>query len=188
VIAQAEGAGLIGPLLGGVLRPARLARLAAIEGDALLRLAALAVVVREDAERLRERLRLSNAEGDRLEAAARTLETLHGLKAPPSLGDLRALLFQRGRTAARDAAALAAVDAGATAGDALWTAARRFLADTPAPLMPFTGADLLARGVPPGRGVGAALKSLQAKWIRAGFPREPERLAELLNEAMAELE
>jgi len=188
VIAQAEGAGLIGPLLGGVLRPARLARLAAIEGDALLRLAALAVVVREDAERLRERLRLSNAEGDRLEAAARTLETLHGLKAPPSLGDLRALLFQRGRTAALDAAALAAVDAGATAGDALWTAARRFLADTPAPLMPFTGADLLARGVPPGRGVGAALKSLQAKWIRAGFPREPERLAELLNEAMAELE
>ncbi len=55
------------------------------------------VVVREDAERLRERLRLSNAEGDRLEAAARTLETLHGLKAPPALGDLRALLFERGR-------------------------------------------------------------------------------------------
>jgi len=188
VIAEAEGAGLIGPLAGGVLRPARLARMAGFDGDALLRLAALAVVVREDAERLRERLRLSNAEADRLEGAARTLETLHGVEAPPSLGDLRALLFQRGRRAALDAVTLAAVDAGAGPSDAPWTAARRFLADTPLPLMPFTGADLVARGVPPGRGVGAALKSLQAKWIRAGFPREPGRLAELLNEAMAELE
>ncbi len=53
--------------------------------------------------------------------------------------------------------------------------------------MPFSGADLVARGVPPGRGVGEALKSLQAKWIRAGFPREPERLAKLLDEALAEL-
>jgi tRNA nucleotidyltransferase/poly(A) polymerase len=187
VVAEADGAGLLGPLLGGVLRPARLARLAAFEDDALLRLAALAVVVREDAERLRDRLRLSNAESERLAAAARTLETLHGLEAPPSLGDLRALLFERGRTAALDAAALAQIDAGAAADDSRWTAARRFLADTPQPRLPFSGADLVARGAQPGRGVGAALKSLQAKWIRAGFPREPERLAELLEEAMAEL-
>jgi tRNA nucleotidyltransferase/poly(A) polymerase len=182
VIAEADGAGLLAPLLGGVLRPARLARLAAFEADALLRLAALAVVVREDAERLRDRLRLSNAESDRLAAAARTLETLHGLDAPPSLGDLRALLFERGRTAALDAAALAQAESG----DSRWTSARRFLADTPEPRLPFSGADLVARGAAPGRGIGAALKSLQAKWIRAGFPREPERLAELLDEAMAE--
>jgi poly(A) polymerase len=183
VAAEADGAGLLAPLLGGVLRPARLARLAAFEDDALLRLAALAVVVREDAERLRDRLRLSNAESERLLAAARTLETLHGLAAPPSLGDLRTLLFERGRTAALDAAALAEADSG----DISWTAARRFLADTPQPRLPFSGADLVARGAQPGRGVGAALKSLQAKWIRAGFPREPARLAQLLDEAMAEM-
>jgi poly(A) polymerase len=109
------------------------------------------------------------------------------VSAPPSLGDLRALLFERGRAAALDAAALAQADSGAAADDARWTAARRFLADTPAPQMPFSGADLVARGVPPGRDVGAALKNLQAKWIRAGFPREPERLAALLTDALAEL-
>jgi poly(A) polymerase len=40
--------------------------------------------------------------------------------------------------------------------------------------------------VPPGRGVGLALKRLQANWIRAGFPREPEVLARLLAEAVGD--
>ena len=190
VLALADGAGLVGPLLGGVAYPARLARLARIElgDDAVLRLAALAVVVREDAERLREKLRLSNAESDRLDAAARALESLHGLTVPPSLGDLRIALFERGRMAARDALRLAHVDSGVAEDDSRWLAAARFLADTPEPRLPFTGAELVARGLPPGRQVGAALKALQAKWIRAGFPREPERLAQLLAQALEEID
>ncbi len=177
---------------GGGPRPARLQRIAEIEAarasgpDALLRLAAFAIAVREDAERLRERLRLSNAESDRLDVAARGLEALHGLSAPPSLGHLRALLFQRGARGAIDAASLAHAEGGAAAADPRWLSAYRFLADTPPPQLPFSGADLVARGVPPGRGVGAALKTLQANWIRAGFPREPETLARLLAEAIAE--
>ena len=35
-----------------------------------------------------------------------------------------------------------------------------------------------------GQRVGATLKKLQALWIRAGFPREPEALARLLDEAL----
>jgi hypothetical protein len=35
-----------------------------------------------------------------------------------------------------------------------------------------------------GRRVGETLKTLQALWIRAGFPREPEALARLLDEAL----
>ena len=191
-LAEADGAGLVGPLIAGVARPARLARIAAIETarasgpDALLRLAGLAVAVREDAERLRERLRLSNAESDRLDVAARGLEALHGAMAPPPLGDLRALLFERGAQGALDAATLAHAESRAAASEARWLSAYRFLADTPPPRLPFSGADLLARGIPPGRGVGAALKTLQAKWIRAGFPREPDALARLLAEALAE--
>jgi tRNA nucleotidyltransferase/poly(A) polymerase len=186
VIAAADGAGLFAPLALGVLAPARLTRLIELEPapDALLRLGALAVRVREDAERLGERLRLSNAEGQRLEAAARALEALHGLEAPPSLGDLRILLFERGRQAARDALALAEAEARRGGDAARWRSAQRFLADTPIPRLPFSGADLLARGLAPGRGVGAALKTLQANWIRAGFPREPEVLARLLDEAL----
>ena len=192
VIAAADGAGLLAPLLGGIARPARLATAVAIEAargveaDAGLRLAALATAVREDAERLRERLRLSNAEGDRLEAAARGLESLHGRAAPPTLGDLRVALFERGRVAAIDALTLAHAESGAAADDAGWRSAHRFLSDTPIPRLPFTGADVVARGVAPGRGVGATLKALQANWIRAGFPREPETLARLFAAALEE--
>jgi len=187
VVAQADGAGLLAPLFGGVLRPQRLARLVEIEAtpDPLLRLGALAVVVREDAERLRERLRLSNAEGQRLEQTARAAEAWHGRETPAALGDLRAALFQHGPRAALDAALLTHADSRAAPDDPGWMAARRFLADTPPPRLPFSGADLLARGVPPGRGMGVALKKLQADWIRAGFPREPEVLARLLAEAVA---
>jgi poly(A) polymerase len=192
VVREADGAGLLAPLLGGIAQPARLARVAAIEkaraeaADPLLRLAGLAVVVREDAERLREKLRLSNAESGRLEGAAQGLEGLHGLTAPPSLGDLRVALFERGRRAVTDALTLAHAESGAAADDARWLSAWRFVRDTPVPRLPFTGADLVERGVAPGRGVGAALKALQAKWIRAGFPREPETLARLLAEALDE--
>jgi len=190
VVRQCSEAGLLGPLLAGAVYPARLARLIAAQAaraappDPLLRLAALGLIVAEDAERLRDRLRLSNAEYERLAGAASALEALHGLSAPPSLGDLRALLFERRRTAAQDAFTLAHVDSGAAPDDPAFASAFRFLTDTPEPTLPFTGADIVARGIAQGRGVGATLKRLQALWIRAGFPKEPEHLARLLDEAL----
>jgi len=191
VVAQCCQAGLIDILTAGAADPARLQRLIAVEGaraappDPLLRLAALNVSIVEDAERLRARLRLSNVEYERLVQAAGALEGLHGVAAPPALGALRALLFEAKRTAAQDALTLAHVDSGAAADDAAFASAFRFLTDTPEPSLPFTGADIVARGVAQGLGVGATLKRLQALWIRAGFPREPEQLARLLEEALA---
>ncbi|MGO8834505.1 MAG: CCA tRNA nucleotidyltransferase [Roseiarcus sp.] len=191
VVAQCCEAGLLGLPIAGAPDPARLKRLIAVEvaraaaPDALLRLAGLGVSIVEDAERLRDRLRLSNAESERLAGAARVLESLHGHRAPPSLGALRALLFERKRTAAQDGLTLAHVDAGAAPDDPAFASAFRFVSDTPEPSLPFTGADIVARGVAQGQGVGATLKSLQALWIRAGFPREPEQLARLLDEAVA---
>ena len=55
---------------------------------------------------------------------------------------------------------------------------------TPEPTLPITVANVVARGVTHGQRVGATLKKLQALWIRAGFPREPETLARLLDEAL----
>jgi poly(A) polymerase len=182
--------GLLSRPLAGALYPGRLERLIAIEAargepaDPLLRLAALAVSVGEDAERLRDRLRLANHEHERLATLARALETLHGIRQPPSLGDMRGLLFARGRQGARDAISLSHVDSGASADDRRFAFAYRFVSDTPEPRLPVTGADIVARGVGPGRRVGIVLKALQAKWIRAGFPREPEALARLLDEAL----
>ncbi len=187
-VAAMSEAGLLGPLLTGVPQPRRLARLAAIAPDAgpMPRLAALGVIVPEDAERLREVLKLSNAEAGRLAAAATALARLHGASERPQPRLLRELLFDRGRTGADDGVLLAWAESGAPPDDPAWAAARRFLADTPEPRLPFSGSDLIARGVPAGRSLGAALKRLQAAWIRAGFPQDPHALAELLEQATSD--
>jgi len=173
----------------GATFPARLERLAAIEEtlshgvDPLLRLGALCVLAPEDADRLRERLRLSNAEHRRLAHAARILEGLHGAQSPPPELELTRLLFEEGRDGARDALALAHAESRAAADAAFWLRAARFLAEAPAPDFPVKAADLMARGFSPGRALGAMLKELQAKWIRAGFPRDPATVTRLVEEA-----
>ena len=184
--------GFLEPILGGVGYTRRLGRLIAIEaerglgGDALLRLAALGVAIPEDAERLHDRLRLANSEYERLKSAAATLVGLHGIAAPPSFHGLRALLFGAGREAARDALALAQAESEAPPADAAFAAANWFLADAPRPNLPISGTDLIARGAAAGRPVGRALRAFQSLWIRAGFPKEPETLTRLLQEAVAE--
>ncbi len=177
--------GLLHPLIALAPNPARLRRLIAIgEGppqDPLLRLAALCVTLPEDAGRLRDRLRLSNAEAERLEAAARALCGLHGRNEPPSPDELRSLLFRHGRQAAADAILLA--QAGAVPGhDGEWARARSFLLETTEPRLPFSGADMMARGITDGRAIGEALRELQSRWIKAGFPNDPASLARLLND------
>jgi hypothetical protein len=150
----------------------------------VLRLIALGVLVREDAERLREELRLSYAEAQRAQAAARALETLHGYMAPPQPKALRAFLYRHGAEAARDALTLAQAEAGVAAHEEDWAKADALVATTPRPRLPFSGADLLARGVAPGRGMGAALKAVEALWIAADFPEDAARLASLLDAAL----
>ena len=190
ITAEAAEAGLLQGLLGGACDPARLKKLIAVVAardaapDPLLCLAALALRIVEDAESLAIRLRLSNAEADRLRVLGEALPDLHGLEAPPGPGALRALLFLRGRRCAIDALTLAHVDSRAAPNEGAFLAAARFLADTPEPVMPVRGADVQARGIAEGREVGRVLKDFQALWIRAGFPKEPGALARLLDEAL----
>jgi len=192
VVAQMCGAGMLIPVLAGIATPARLARMTAIEAaratkpDAVLRLMSLCVLVREDAERLRQELRLSNAEAERMIRAARLLEKLHGCEAPPSEEDSLILLYEHGRQACLDALSLAQAESHAAADDARWLAAHRFLREAAEPQLPFTGADLVAQGLTPGPQIGQLLKALQADWIRAGFPRDPAALNRLLRKAMGE--
>lgn len=187
-VAAMSEAGLLGPLLAGVPRPARLRRLAEIAPGSgpMPCLAALAVAVREDAERLRERLKLSNAEAARLASAATALGRLHAAREAPQPRLLRELLFDQGRQASQDALLLAWAENGAGADDPAWCSARRFLTDTPEPRLPFSGADLVAHDVPAGRAMGVMLKRLQAAWIRAGFPEDPQVLSALLARAVSE--
>ena len=185
--------GFLEPILGGVAYTRRLSRLIAIEagrgvgGDALLRLAALGIAIPEDAERLHDRLRLTNAESDRFKTAAATLICLHGTTAPPSFHGLRTLLFAAGREAARDALTLAEAESEAPSDVRAFGAADQFLANAPEPKLPISGADLIARRVEAGRAFGRALRAFQAQWIHAGFAKEPGTLARLLEEAVATL-
>jgi len=185
VCAEMSADGLLHPLLGLAPNPARLRCLVALSEDLpqdpLLRLAALCVTLPEDAECLRERLRLSNAEAERLEGAARALSGLHGRDAPPNPHELLGLLFRHGRQAAVDAILLAEADAlPGRGGD--WMAARKFLRETVEPRLPFSGADLIAHGLTEGRAIGEALKELRRRWMKAGFPNDPASLARLLEE------
>ncbi|HMN70751.1 MAG TPA: CCA tRNA nucleotidyltransferase [Rhodoblastus sp.] len=191
VAREAAQAGLLDFALAGVALPARLERAAAIEAarglpaDPVLRLCAFAVLVREDADRLRDRLRLSNAERRRLHDAAHALEALHGRTIPPQGTELAELVFLHGADAVGDALALAHAEAGAPPDDADWRAAYAAAEDLRELKLPVTGDDLKQRGVTEGRAIGAMLKTLQAKWIRAGFPRDPAEIARLIDEAIA---
>ena len=182
VVATMVEARLLDPLLGRAPRPERLARLIAIEpgADASLRLAALAASGPADADGLREALRLSKAEAVRIAGATAALARLAGRGDAPPPRLAREVLFDGGRRAALDGLALAWAEGAAAPDDAAWASARAFLADTPEPHLPFSAADLLGRGMVPGRALGEALKRLQADWIRAGFPQDPRTLATLL--------
>ena len=174
-----DGTGLVARILGGPADVARLARLLeAGDADPLLRLAALAVRDPADVERLRDGLRLANAERDRVLAALAAGRDLAG---PPDAAAVRRLLFDHGRDAAHDAARLARAEA---AEDAGWAEALGRLATEAVPGMPVSGRDLVARGLR-GPAVGDALARFRAAYRAADFPADPARRDALLAAAVA---
>jgi poly(A) polymerase len=184
VIAEIDSAGFLLWVLGGVARPATLARLVVIEADEGLgcepvrRLGALGLFVREDAARIAERLRLSRAESSRLRAMAVAGESR---RAPPTPPQARAALYAMGREGFRDAALLA----WAGSGDPAWSATLGFARSWPIPVRPFGGRQLEALGLSPGPHLGRVLAFAERLWIEADFPEGEEILAELLRQALA---
>jgi len=186
VVEAMTHAGILGPVLGGAPNPDRLARLKSIEAeydlapDPVLRLAALAVQTREDAERLRERLRLSNAEQSRLANAANALAPLHCRDEPPDTARLRRLLYVHGRQPLLDALALSHAESRAATEDSRWRAGFAFVRDHAELKLPFPGADLIAKGFARGPAIGAALAELEAAWMEADFTSDAAALEKML--------
>ncbi|WP_237477475.1 CCA tRNA nucleotidyltransferase [Lichenibacterium dinghuense] len=179
VLATLDAEGLLARILGGDADVARMARLA--DPDPVLRLHALAVRGGADVERLRDGLKLSNAERDRMQAALTVLAS----GAPPgsdapSVGAVRALLFDHGREATRDALRLAAAGPDAR-GD--WAAALA-AAEGEIPATPFSGKDVVARGLK-GPAVGEALARFRAAYRDAGFPEDAAAREALLGASLA---
>lgn len=150
----------------------QLARLIAIEtalgraGDALLRLAALALADGEGAAELAERFRLSNAEEKRLAAI---YAGAHGISPGLSKGDLQRQCYRLGQPALRDCLLLAWTASAAPVDAGAWRASWDAIQTLDRPEFPIRGRDLVAAGLTAGPTLGKTLARLEADWIAGGF-------------------
>lgn len=173
-VALMAESGVLAVVLPGPLNMARFAALAGLEiaelheTDPLLRLAALLPDDAGQAVATAERLRLSNAERDRL-AEALSPPTPSTDAGP---AEARAMIYRLGAQVFRDRAKLVWAEGGEGAGlrDAV------ALADTwQAPKFPLGGAEVMAAGVGKGPEVGRLLRELETWWIEQDFA--PDRAA-----------
>jgi poly(A) polymerase len=185
IVVMAE-TGLLGCVLAGVPLLASFETMLKLEfalglaPDAMRRLAALGTLVEEDAERLWQRLRLSNFEHERLRSMA---TQWHGLS--PAIGEAgaRALLYRLGPDRFFDRVLIAWSRSSADTGDPTWQHLATLPSRWTAPAFPLRAADLIARGVPVGPALGAALRAAEAAWITAGFPMDSAKLAAIAAQA-----
>jgi poly(A) polymerase len=174
--------GLIEMVLGGVPLLASLSNLIKLEAalslpsDSARRLAALGVLVTEDAERLRERLRLTNAESERLASMG---DSWWRIVAGLSEQAARALLYRLGPENYLDRVLVAWSRAPEGVADPHWRALATLTARWSAPAFPLRAADFMARGVEKGPRLGAAMRAAEEAWIAAGFPLDRETLAQI---------
>jgi len=173
--------GILVTVLGGVPYLASLANMAKVEGasgapnDPVQRLGALGVAVPEDAERLWQRLRLTNAERERLTSMGDGWWRV----APGDELAAKALLYRLGPEKFHDRVLLAWARSPAGAADLPW----RTLATLPerwtAPVFPLKAADFTKRGIAKGPALGAALRAAEEAWIAGGFPVDAAALAKI---------
>ena len=187
-LAAMTEAGLLEQVLGGVpllasfANMVKLERGLALEPDTVRRLGALGISVVEDAERLRERLRLTNAEYERLASVADGWWQI-SREWDESMG--RVLLYRLGRERFADRVLLAWTRSPDGAADRSWRALATLPARWIAPSLPFKAADFIARGVPKGPRLGLVLRAAEEAWIAAGFPDDAAALAAIADAASA---
>ena len=166
--------GLLGSVLGGVALLASFENMvkveaaAGFEADAVRRLGALSVWVAEDGERLAQRLRLSNADAERLSALERWWQI------SPAAGEhfARTLLYRLGAQHFVDQVLLAWSRSAAGAVHREWRALAEMPQTWTAPEFPLRASDFIARGLAPGPALGAAMRSAETSWIAADFPAD----------------
>jgi poly(A) polymerase len=180
-------AGLLVAVLGGVpLIPIFAAmseqeHVLSLPPDSVRRLGALALLVGEDAERLWQRLRLANAEHERLASMADGW-----WRVAPAADEqpARALLYALGPQRFLDRVMKAWAHASAGADDAAWQALATLPQRWTAPVFPLRAADFIARGVARGPQLGAAMRAAEEAWVAAGFPLEPQVIGRIADAAV----
>ena len=169
------------PLLTDVARMTELEAVLGLAADSIRRLAALNVFIVEDAERLGQRLRLSNTEQERLAS----MGAVWWRRISPA-GDVlaRPWLYRLGPQHYLDRVLLAWARAGANPDDEAW----RRLATLPqrwtAAVFPLKAADFMQRGLEKGPALGIAMRAAEEAWIAADFPADAETLGRIATNAI----
>jgi poly(A) polymerase len=179
-------AGILLRVLGGVSYLASFENMAKAEAandlppDPVRRLGALGVMIAEDAERLWQKLRLTNVEHERLASLAEGWRLMS-----PAFGEqsARALLYRLGPQRFTDHALLGWARSAASSSDADWHALAALPQRWTAPVFPLKAADFMKRGVEKGPALGAALAAAEKTWIAAGFPDDGDALARIADVA-----
>ncbi|HVV42073.1 MAG TPA: CCA tRNA nucleotidyltransferase [Nitrobacter sp.] len=186
LIAMEDG-GLLLAITGGVAYRGPFAAMLAAErslglaADPIRRLGALAVSVPEDARRLAQRLRLSNAEAKRLDSMGHRWWRLGGMDEAVA----RRRLYRLGAAVYRDRLLLAWARARRGVNDASWQNFATLPQRWQPPAFPLKAADFVARGIAEGPALGHVLTLAEDAWLAADFPLDPARLAAIADQTVA---
>jgi tRNA nucleotidyltransferase/poly(A) polymerase len=178
-LATMSEAGLLLQVLGGVGDLAAFERMTKIDQaqrfspDPVRRLGALATRIPEDAERLQQRLRLSNAEHGRLQSMSERWWRI----SPANAHSARVLLYRTGPERYLDRVLMAWAHAREDGWDKAWAALCALPEHWIAPVFPIKAAEFIARGVPHGPALGVALRLAEEAWIEEDFPSDPKAVA-----------
>ena len=172
--------GILPELLPAASQLPRLERLVELDGehgfarDAVLRLGALLPDDAGAADAAADRLRLSNADRDRLEQALGGEKFSAQLPTPQT----RRLLYRLGRACFRDKVLLQWAAAPDSAG--AWRQLLDMADKWQRPRFPLTGRDVMQAGVPEGPQVGRILAVLEDWWVEDDFSADESALRDRL--------
>jgi poly(A) polymerase len=190
VLAVMTDSGLLDRVLGGVpliasfAKMTKVERAAGLQADAVRRLGALAVSVVDDADRLRDRLRLANIESERLASMG---ESWWHIGAQLDAQHARVLLYRLGRDRFVDRVLLAWSRSPEGVTDESWPALASLPARWSAPTFPLRAADFIKRGLPKGPRLGAALAAAEEAWTAADFPLDAAALSAIADATSTQL-
>ncbi|MCI5047423.1 MAG: CCA tRNA nucleotidyltransferase [Aquisalinus sp.] len=133
----------------------------------------------DDPQEVTDRLRLSNAQSQRMTAASTNRDWL---ATQPDDTRARELLYRHGTEALQDASLLLGAsdhEAGLVTDrwQAFFTLPDRWIP----PACPFSAANFIARGLPIGPAIGKALTAAEQDWIAADYPQDRDRIDEIIH-------
>ena len=170
------------PLLASFENTCKVEKAAGVAADPVRRLGALGVTVVEDAERLWQRLRLTNSEHARLVSIA---EGWSSVAPAPGEAAARELIYRLGADRYVDRLLIAWSRSPAGAADADWIKLATSPARWSAPTFALKAKDFIKRGLEKGPRLGVALAAAEEAWIAAGFPDDKTALAAIADAAAA---